>query len=247
MLELDAWIEIAKSAAIAGGQHLLASQGKDLEILLNEGRDIKLQLDTDTEQMIKQVISSQSKFSILGEETGLSDELGEFYWVIDPLDGTSNFLRNIPISCVSIALMQNLEPILGVIYDFNHNDLYFGHLDSKAYLNDEEIHVSDYSEKNQSTLVTGIPAKTNYSDDEFKNMIDDFQCWKKVRMIGSAAMASVYVASGKADTYKENGIFLWDVAAGAAIVKSAGGNISISDIQDDFRVNAKFSNSIIED
>ena len=66
-------------------------------------------------------------------------------------------------------------------------------------------------------------------------------------MIGSAAMASAYVASGKADTYKENGIFLWDVAAGAALVKSAGGAVSISDLQDDFRVNARFSNSVIQD
>jgi len=242
MLELDSWIEIAKSAALAGGKHLLANQGKDLEILLNKGRDIKLQLDIDTEKIITDLISSQSKFSILGEETGLSDAAGEFYWVVDPLDGTSNFLRNIPISCVSIALMQNLEPILGVIYDFNHDDLYFAHIDSKAYLNDEEINVSNCSSENQSTLVTGIPAKTNYTDVEFQNMIEDFQHWKKVRMIGSAAMAAVYVASGKADTYKENGIFLWDIAAGAAIVNAAGGKACISNIRDDYRVDAKFTN-----
>ena len=168
--------------------------------------------------------------------------MGEFYWVVDPLDGTSNFLRDIPISCVSIALMQNLTPILGVIYDFNHDDLYYGHLQSKAFVNQKEIMVSDYSEKSQSTLVTGIPAKTNYSDDEFKDMIDDFQHWKKVRMIGSAAMASIYVAAGKAETYKENGIFLWDIAAGAAIVNAAGGVASITNIQADHRVDAKFTN-----
>ena len=102
--------------------------------------------------------------------------------------------------------------------------------------------MSDYSQKSQSTLVTGIPAKTNYSDDEFKDMIDDFQHWKKVRMIGSAAMASIYVAAGKAETYKENGIFLWDIAAGAAIVNAAGGVASITNIQTDYRVDAKFTN-----
>ena len=69
-------------------------QDKDLHILFNEGRDIKLQLDIDTEQIIKGAIGSKNSFSILGEETGLSDNLGEFYWVVDPLDGTSNFLRN---------------------------------------------------------------------------------------------------------------------------------------------------------
>ena len=242
MIELDTWLEIAKSAALDGGNYLLANQGEDLEVLLNEGRDIKLQLDTDTENLIKKTLRSKSSFSILGEETGLSGELGEFYWVIDPLDGTSNFLRGIPISCVSIALMRNLNPILGVIYDFNHDDLYFGHQESRAFLNQREICVSNYSLKNESTLVTGIPAKQHYSDEEFKNMIDDFQNWKKIRMIGSAAMASIYVAAGKAETYKENGIFLWDIAAGAAIVNAAGGVASITNIQADYRVDAIFTN-----
>ena len=242
MIELDTWLEIAKSAALDGGNYLLANQGEDLEVLLNEGRDIKLQLDTDTENLIKRTLRSKSSFSILGEETGLSGDLGEFYWVIDPLDGTSNFFRGIPISCVSIALMQNLNPILGVIYDFNHDDLYFGHQESRAFLNQREICVSNYSLKNESTLVTGIPAKQHYSDEEFKNMIDDFQNWKKIRMIGSAAMASIYVAAGKAETYKENGIFLWDIAAGAAIVNAAGGVASITNIQADYRVDAIFTN-----
>ena len=242
MLELDSWLAIAKSAALEAGKYLLINQGKELKILHDAGRDIKLQLDIDTENIIKKNISSQSEFSILGEETGFTDDVGEFYWVVDPLDGTSNFLRDIPISCVSIALMQNLTPILGVIYDFNHDDLYFGHQNSKAFLNQEQISVSDYSKKSQSTLVTGIPAKTNYSDDEFKNMIDDFQHWKKVRMIGSAAMAAIYVAAGKAETYKENGIFLWDIAAVAAIVNAAGGIASITNIQADHRVDAKFTN-----
>jgi len=246
MLELDSWIEIAKSAAIKAGKYLLSNQTKDLEILLNKGRDIKLQLDIDTEQIIKEHISAQNSFTILGEETGLSGDLGEFYWVVDPLDGTSNFLRNIPISCVSIALMQNLSPVLGVIYDFNHDDLYYGHKQSKAFLNKKEITVSNYSEKNQSTLVTGIPAKKNYTDIEFQNMIEDFQNWKKVRMIGSAAMAAVYVASGKAETYKENGIFLWDIAAGAAIVNAAGGKAHIINLQEDYRVDAKFTNLALD-
>ena len=242
MLELDAWLDIAKSAALKGGKYLLKNQGKKLKILLNQGRDLKLQLDIDTEQIIKESLSSQSTFSILGEETGLSNHMGEFYWVVDPLDGTSNFLRDIPISCVSIALMQNTTPILGVIYDFNHDHLYYGHQECKAFVNEVEINVSDYVEKSQSTLVTGIPAKTSYLDSEFKQMIHDFQQWKKVRMIGSAAMASIYVAAGKADTYKEDGIFLWDVAAGAAIVKAAGGAASITNMQPDYRVDALFTN-----
>jgi myo-inositol-1(or 4)-monophosphatase len=247
MTEFDSWLNIAKYAALTAGNFLKKSQGTDLKILLNQDRDLKLQLDIDTENLIKDFISTHSNFSILGEETGPSDKLEEYFWVIDPLDGTSNFLRGIPISCVSIALMHKLEPVLGVIYDFNHDDLYFGHQESKAFINDQEIQVSSLSSKNESTLVTGIPAKTNYSDEEFNQLISTFQAWKKIRMIGSAAMAAAYVAAGKAETYQENGIFLWDIAAGAAIVSAAGGIASISNLQSDYRVDAKFSNNQIEE
>ena len=242
MLKIDSYLEIAKSAALLAGAYIKDQQNKDLEILLNEGRDIKLQVDVDAEKIIKDYIVAKSSFPILAEESGASNQLNEFYWVVDPLDGTSNFLRNIPISCVSIALMKNIEPILGVIFDFNNDDLYFAHHKSKAYLNDCELSVSSTALKSDATLVTGIPAKKNYSDEEFKNMISDFQSWKKIRMIGSAAMASVYVASGKADAYSENGIFLWDVAAGAAIVKAAGGEAILKNLTSDFRVDAAFTN-----
>ena len=100
MVDLDLCLKTAKSGALLAGEFLLKAQGKDLKVLLNKGRDLKLQLDLDTENIIKEHLTSTNSFSILGEETGLSDELDEFYWVIDPLDGTSNFLREIPISCV---------------------------------------------------------------------------------------------------------------------------------------------------
>jgi myo-inositol-1(or 4)-monophosphatase len=246
MSDLDSLLEIAKSAALIAGDYLKERQTKNLKILSNKARDLKLQIDIDAEEIIKEHITQKNSFPILAEESGTSGELDEFFWVVDPLDGTSNFLRNIPISCVSIALMQGLTPVLGVIFDFNNSDLYCAHKQSKAYVNDMEISVSSLNLKKESTLVTGIPAKDNYSDDEFKNMISDFQSWKKIRMIGSAAMASVYVASGKAEAYKENGIFLWDIAAGAAIVEGAGGYISISNHQPDFRVDANFTNKKLE-
>ena len=247
MIDFNQSLQIAKSAAMLAGEFLLKAQGGDLKILLNKDRELKLQLDIDTEKIIKDYISSNSNYSILGEETGLSDKLGEFFWVIDPLDGTSNFFRGIPISCVSIALMHDLEPVLGVIYDFNHNDLYNGHKESNAFRNDKKISVSSLSLKDESTLVTGIPAKTNYSDDEFHQLISTFQSWKKIRMIGSAAMAAAYVAAGKAETYQEDGIFLWDIAAGAAIVKAAGGDVSLQNFQPDYRVDAIFTNGKIKD
>jgi len=246
MLDLDSCLQIAKSAALLAGDYLKEQQTKNLKILSNNARDLKLQIDIDAEEIIKEYITQKSSLPILAEESGKSGDLDEFFWVVDPLDGTSNFLRNIPISCVSISLMQGLTPVIGTIFDFNNSDLYYAHKESKAYVNNMELSVSSLNLKKESTLVTGIPAKDNYSDEEFKNMISDFQSWKKIRMIGSAAMASVYVASGKAEAYKENGIFLWDIAAGAAIVEAAGGQISISNLQPDFRVDANFTNKNLE-
>ena len=246
MSDLDSCLQIAKSAALLAGDYLKEQQTKNLKILSNNARDLKLQIDIDAEEIIKEHINQKSSLPILAEESGKSGDLDEFFWVVDPLDGTSNFLRNIPISCVSISLMQGLTPVVGAIFDFNNSDLYYAHKESKAYVNNMELSVSFLNLKKESTLVTGIPAKDNYSDEEFKNMISDFQSWKKIRMIGSAAMASVYVASGKAEAYKENGIFLWDIAAGAAIVEAAGGKISINNLQPDFRVDANFTNKNIE-
>ena len=242
MLDLDSCLQIAKSAVLLAGGYLKEQQTKNLKILSNKARDLKLQIDIDAEEIIKEHITQKSSLPILAEESGMSGEHDGFFWVVDPLDGTSNFLREIPISCVSIALMQDMLPVLGVIFDFNNDELYFGHKYSKAYINNREIKVSSLASKNESTLVTGIPAKTHYTDDEFRQMISDFQTWKKIRMIGSAAMAAAYVASGKVETYKENGIFLWDIAAGAAIVNAAGGVASITNIQTDYRVDAIFTN-----
>lgn len=246
MPDLDSCLQIAKSASLLAGDYLKEQQTKNLKILSNNARDLKLQIDIDAEEIIKEHINQKSSLPILAEESGKSGELDEFFWVVDPLDGTSNFLNNIPISCVSISLMQGLTPVLGAIFDFNNSDLYYAHKESKAYVNNMEISVSPLNLKKESTLVTGIPARDNYSDQEFKDMISDFQSWKKIRMIGSAAMASVYVASGKAEAYKENGIFLWDIAAGAAIVEAAGGKISISNLEPDFRVDANFTNKNLE-
>ena len=140
-----------------------------------------------------------------------------------------------------------MYPVMGVIYDFNNNDLYEGSSQQGALLNNNKIIVSETLRHQDGILVTGLPNNTNYSDEAMLKMIKDFQTWRKVRMIGSAAMASVYVASGKVDLYKESGTYLWDVAAGAAIVNAAGGAASITNQRDNFQVDVFFSNSKISD
>ena len=214
------------------------------KILSSTKKDIKLQADISAETVIKDIIKSQSNLPILAEESGLSSEkISSTFWVVDPLDGTANYSRNIPICCVSIGLISDLKPVLGVIYDFNNDELYEGSIATKALLNNNEISVSKVENFYDGVLLTGLPNNTDYSDSALLNMVNDFQNWRKVRMIGSAAMASAYVASGKADLYTEKKTYLWDIAAGAAIVNAAGGEASIVNQNENFQVDVYFSNS----
>ncbi len=240
-------LKLAKKAALESGNLLLKSKN-ELNIRLNKNsKDTKLQADIESEKLIKNIISSESIYPILGEETGGSKEnLGEIFWVIDPLDGTANYNRNIPFCCVSIGLIQNMKPILGVIYDFNNDHMYIGDKPNNySTLNDKKIHVSNKNNKNESVLITGLPHGTDYSENALKLMIDDMRQWQKIRMIGSAAMAACYIATGKAEQYQENGVYLWDIIAGAAIVESSGGTAKIFNEKENFQVDVVFSNSKI--
>jgi len=239
-------ISIAKKASLEAGK-ILANNKKALnKATFESSKDIKLEADISAENIIKFILNEESLFPILAEESGKSvDDLGSTFWVVDPLDGTANYSRDIPICCVSISLIIDLEPVMGVIYDFNNKDLYEGSIFRPASLNGQALNVSSILKSSDGILVTGLPNNTDYSDVAMLKMIKDFQDWKKVRMIGSAAMASAYVASGKADVYKEFGTYLWDVAAGAAIVNAAGGKAEISNFRDNYQVDVHFSNSKI--
>jgi myo-inositol-1(or 4)-monophosphatase len=237
-------LDTAKKAATKAGHILLSNKSNLNKILSSTKKDIKLQADVSAETVIKDIIKSESTLPILAEESGLSSErISSTYWVVDPLDGTANYSRNIPICCVSIGLISNLKPVLGVIYDFHNDDLYEGSIDTNALLNNNEISVSKVENFHDGVLLTGLPNNTDYSDSALLKMVKDFQNWRKVRMIGSAAMASAYVASGRADVYTEKKTYLWDIAAGAAIVNAAGGEASIVNQNENFQVDAYFSNS----
>ena len=238
-------LTIAKKAALEAG-HFLRENKKNLsKTLSSTNRDIKLQADIEAEKIIKDIIKLDSNFGILAEESGMSEGFHKNLWVVDPLDGTANYSRNIPLCCVSISLLSDTKPVMGVIYDFNNDDLYEGSINTSACLNGQEISVSETTKSQEGVLVTGLPNNTDYSDEAMIKMIKNFQNWRKVRMIGSAALASVYVASGKADLYMEKKSYLWDIAAGAAIVNAAGGEALISNQNEQFQVDVRFSNSLI--
>ena len=245
-IDLSKEIKVAKKAAKEAGK-LLTNNKHDLnKLIFSSDKDVKLRADMEAENIIKSILLDESSFPILAEESGKSKEsLDETFWVVDPLDGTANYTRDIPLCCVSIALMHNMEPVIGVVYDFNNNNLYEGSFDGETKLNGSIIKVSDVNKPKEGILVTGLPNNTDYSDSALLKMVKDFQEWRKVRMIGSAAIASCYIASAKADVYKEFGTYLWDVAAGAAIVNAAGGKAEITNYRDNYQVDVHFSNSKI--
>ena len=240
-------LNLAKKAAKKSGA-LLINNKPEFNLRLNSNsKDTKLKADIESEDLIKTIIKEQSSFPILAEESGKSnDDLGDTFWVIDPLDGTANYNRNIPICCISIGLVNDMKPILGVIYDFNNDEMYVGDTYSKkSLMNDQIIKVSNISNKEDGILITGLPHDSDYSEQSLNSMIDDMKKWQKIRMMGSAAMAACYVASGKVERYQEKGIYLWDVIAGAAIVESSGGTAKIFNQKENFQVDVVFSNSNI--
>ena len=240
-------IKIAKKAARQSGDLLINNKSEYNLRLNSNSKDTKLKADIESENLIKTIITNNSSFPILAEESGKSnDDLGDTFWVIDPLDGTANYSRNIPVCCISIGLVKDMKPILGVIYDFNNDDMYVGDTYSKkSVMNNQIIKTSSITKKEDGILITGLPHDTDYSEQALNNMIDDMQKWQKIRMMGSAAMAACYVASGKVEQYQEKGIYLWDVIAGAAIVESSGGAAKIFNQKENFQVDVVFSNSNI--
>ena len=247
-LDLSKEINIAIEASLLSGKYLKDNKIELNEALKSDPRDTKLKADIASEKLIKEVINKSSNFQILAEESGKSsDDLGNTFWVVDPLDGTANYNRNIPICCISIGMVKDMKPIFGVIYDFNSDEIYCGDCINKvATLNNSPIQVSMINDKQDGVLITGLPFNTDYSDSSLNNLISDMQSWKKTRMIGSAAMASCYIASGKAELYKEIGIYLWDILAGAAIVEAAGGLAEIKNVRDNYQVDVTFSNQKIK-
>ena len=240
-------LNIAKKAALKAGNFLRKNKIDINKTISSTNRDIKLQADIESERIIKEILKKDSTVGILAEESGLSsEESSKNLWVIDPLDGTANYSRDIPLCCVSIAMLSNTIPVLGVIYDFNNDELYEGSLNTSARLNGKKISVSKTKKTEEGVLVTGLPNDTDYSNKAMMEMIKNFQNWRKVRMIGSAALASAYIASGKADLYMENKSYLWDIAAGAAIVNAAGGEALILNQNEKFQVDVRFSNSLIK-
>ncbi len=163
----------------------------------------------------------------LTEEETVSNEEKEWTWIIDPLDGTTNFLHGIPMFSISVALLHNNEIQYGWVYDIMHSDMFYAQLNTGAFLNGNPIRISGQEDFGQALMVTGFPYESpekikKYMEVFFELMMNT----RGVRRMGSAALDLVYVACGRFDGYYEFGLNAWDVAAGSLILKEAGGKVS---------------------
>lgn len=239
-MNLNELKNLAVNAAIKAGSFLNKNKLEEKEIHQEEGQDIKLIIDQDTEKLIRASLQV-TDIQILGEEYG-GDIADGKYWVIDPIDGTANYFRGLDECCVSIALMEGNEALIGVVYNFNNNQMYTAIKDHGAFLNNTKISVSNIASKSKASITTGFPASETIESS--MNFLEDLKGWKKVRMFGSAALSCAYVASGKCDYYAEKGVYLWDIAAGICLVKEAGGCADFKLI-DKERYEVVFSNNLL--
>jgi myo-inositol-1(or 4)-monophosphatase len=221
-------VTLMVKAARAAGNVLLRNMHKldALNVVQKERMDYASDVDEKAEQVIvKELRRATPDYAILGEETGSSGK-GPFTWVIDPLDGTSNYLHGFPHYCVSIALVEHGEPTHGVIFDPLRNELFTASRGSGATLNDKRIRVAERRDLNGAMLITGFPPRERkFASAQLKCLDALLLEAEDVRRTGSAALDLAYVACGRADAYFESGVKPWDIAAGVLLVREAGGKV----------------------
>ncbi|WP_432712194.1 inositol monophosphatase family protein [Pedobacter sp.] len=152
---------------------------------------------------------------------------GEVYnWIIDPLDGTTNFIHGVPTYSISIALYENDEPVLGIVYEINRGEMFYSYKGGSAYLNNKVISVSKNNKLAASLLGTGFPYYNFEQQAQYMALLSEMmRSCHGVRRIGSAAVDLAYVACGRFDAFYEYNLNAWDVAAGAFLVQQAGGRV----------------------
>lgn len=232
--QLQTWLEIATEAALAGGAVLDTYWGK-LQSVQEKGRsgDLVTEADQASEAAILAVMERHlpSDHSILAEESGqLGDDQSPYQWAIDPLDGTTNYTHQYPFSAVSIGLLVDNIPVLGVIFDPTHRDLFRGAAGLGATLNRQPIQVSTTSSLADSLLVTGFAYdRRDTIDNNYAEFCHFTHLTQGVRRGGSAAIDLAYVACGRLDGYWERGLSPWDITAGIVLVQEAGGRVTAYD------------------
>jgi len=228
MTDMDRLLEIAAHAAQDAGTLLRQKFGSELQIEFKGRKNIVTEADKAAESCIIEVLRKATPDStILTEESPEMKGTSPLKWIIDPVDGTTNFAHGLPIFSVSIGAEVDGEVVAGIVYNPISGEEFTAKKGQGSFLNGEPIHVSSVDDLEEGLLVTGIPYSVLTTDEDNLDLFAAF-CFEgqSVRRLGSAALDFCYVASGRLDGYWELSLYPWDMAAGVLIVQEAGGKVT---------------------
>jgi len=222
------YLKTAEEAARIGGGILIKYLGKPVDVKYKGDVDLVTIADRLSEEEIVSLISAlYPEHRIIGEEGTEKNTNSKYRWIIDPLDGTTNYAHAFPCFAVSIGLEVSGKIVAGVVYDPVRDECFTGEDGGGAYLNGKSIHVSDIDILDKALLATGFPYDRRENADEYLHDFKNFlQKAQELRRPGAASIDLCYVASGRLDGFWECKLHPWDVAAASVIVKEAGGKMS---------------------
>ncbi len=228
---LNKCLEEASFIAEKTGKYSLKFFGSPKKIKKKGKNDIVTEVDIKCEDLIRKHLSKKFKdFTFVGEESEENNTHKAFSWIVDPIDGTSNFAHNYPFYCVSIGLAYKNVPILGVVYAPLTDSLYKAHIKSKSYKNDKVIKVSKTKKLVDSMINTEFHYNITTDDEFLKCRMNEFENVSRevrgVRGTGSAALNLCFVAEGIVEGFFEYNLSAWDICAGMIIIKQAGGLVT---------------------
>lgn len=230
--QLQTFASEASQAAKLGGQQLLQFMGK-ISVTLKGPRDLVTEADFASQKVIREhLLGCFPDHQFLGEES-TGEEQGSFEegycWIVDPLDGTTNFVHQLPSFSVSIGLYHEGQPIVGVVWDPILEEMFVGIAGQGATLNGKPIGVSKCDQASDAMVVISLRKGVGRADDQINSFLTMLETVGTIRRLGSAALNLCYVAMGRVDTYWANGLQPWDMAAGALIAAEAGASIQTRD------------------
>tara|TARA_B100000686_G_scaffold274440_1_gene292497 strand:+ start:210 stop:995 length:786 start_codon:yes stop_codon:yes gene_type:complete len=251
-------INVMVKACRAASKILIRDFGEieKLQVSIKGPGDFVTASDKKVEKiLIDQLQKARPNYSILSEEIGLIKNDEEFKWIIDPIDGTSNFLHGIPHFGISIGLECKKEIICGIIYDPIKDEIFSAEKGNGAYVNNQRIRVSSRTKLKDCMIFTGGPKKESKDSslalEEYKKFSS--KTFTPIRKMGSAALDMAYVAAGRCDGFWQRNLNYWDIAAGIVLVKEAGGFVTDFDGNDKYienktvlAANSKINREMIE-
>jgi len=226
-------LQIAKDTAREAGALLREHFHSDRAVNESTAHDIKLELDVRSQDLIeKRLLAAFPEHAFLGEESTTGNASADSRWVVDPIDGTVNYFYAIPHFCISIALQKKEEMVLGVIYDPMRDELWEAERGAGTFLNGRRVQVSPRNELREAIVTVGFAKSTATINAGMPLLERLVHKVRKCRMMGSAALDMAYVSCGRLDAYIEQGISLWDMAAGWVLVEEAGGSMQVRERDD---------------